>query len=77
MDGACLLGETSGYLVDPVASQTVLESLSRVMKLNIDLRTLNDRVREAKQVMGQIQGMTEEGTAAGRGGRAGQPGYIG
>ena len=29
MDGACLLGETSGYLVDPVASQAVLEALSQ------------------------------------------------
>lgn len=77
MDGACLLGETSGYLVDPVASQMVLESLSRVMKLKIDLTTLRDRAIEAKQVMSQIQSMAEPGEAAGGANRSDQPGYIG
>jgi uncharacterized protein (TIGR00162 family) len=77
MDGACLLGETSGYLVDPAASQTVLEALSRVMKLKIDMRALRDRATEAKQVMGQIQSMTEPGSEARGTSRTGQPGYIG
>jgi len=80
MDGACLLGETSGYLVDPVASQAVLEALSRVTGLQFDLRALKDRAVEAKQVMGQIQSMTEQGEdeqAARGANRTGQPGYIG
>ncbi|MGA2664325.1 MAG: PAC2 family protein [Nitrososphaerales archaeon] len=78
MDGACLLGETSGYLVDPVASQAVLEALSRVTGLQIDLRALKDRAVEAKQVMSQIQSMTEQGEEEARGAnRTGQPGYIG
>ncbi len=77
MDGACLLGETSGYLVDPVASQIVLESLSRVLKLSIDLRTLRDRAIEAKQVMSQIQSMSDQGVDPRGANRSGQPGYIG
>jgi hypothetical protein len=77
MDGVCLLGETSGYLVDPVASQMVLEALSRVMKLDIDLRALKDKVVEAKQVIGQIRSMTEESAEAQGANRSDQPGYIG
>jgi len=77
MDGACLLGETSGYLVDPVASQAVLEALSRVMKLKVDLRALKDKAVEAKQVMGQIQTMTDQASEARGTSRSGQPGYIG
>jgi uncharacterized protein len=77
MDGACLLGETSGYLVDPVASQVVLEALSRVMKLDFDLKALKDKAVEAKQVMGQIQSMAEEGAEARGANRSDQPGYIG
>ncbi len=77
LDGACLLGETSGYLVDPVASQVVLEALSRVLKLNIDLRALKDRAVEAKELMGQIQSMTEKGGDPRGAIRSGQPGYIG
>jgi len=77
MDGSCLLGETSGYLVDPIASQQVLEALSRVMKLKIDLTTLSARALEAKQVIGDIRTMTEQGTEPGGSRRTGQPGYIG
>jgi hypothetical protein len=80
MQGACLLGETSGYLVDPVASEAVLDAFSRTMDIAIDLASLQDKAKEAKQVIGQIQRMTEqEGRAAGvsQTGQSGQPGYIG
>lgn len=81
MKGGCLLGETSGYLVDPVASEAVLDALSRLLDVTIDLASIRDKAKEAKQVIGQIQRMTEqqqqlqEGPA--RGTPGGQPGYIG
>ncbi|MDA4135334.1 MAG: PAC2 family protein [Thaumarchaeota archaeon] len=77
LDGACLLGETSGYLVDPVASQAVLEALSRILKLEIDLTALRERASEAKELIGQIQGMTDQGGDPSGAVRSGQPGYIG
>ena len=76
MEGACLLGETSGYLVDPVASEAVLDSLSRLLGVKVDLASIRDKAREAKQVIGQIQRMTEQ-ERAGTPGPTGQPGYIG
>jgi hypothetical protein len=77
MEGACLLGETSGYLVDPVASEAVLDSFSRSLEIVIDLASLRDKAKEAKQVIGQIQRMTEQESAGRAGNPSGQPGYIG
>ena len=83
MDGVCLLGETSGYMVDPIASKAVLERLSSILKLEIDISTLNERAEEAKELIGEIQKMAaaEQGALpkgeTSRTGGTGQPGYIG
>lgn len=77
MEGSCLLGETSGYLVDPVASESVLDSLSKALGISIDLASLKKKSMEAKQVIGQIQRMTEQEASARGSGPGGQPGYIG
>jgi hypothetical protein len=84
MDAMCLLGETSGYMVDPAASQRVLEALGRILKMKIDLATLTERAVEAKELMGQIQKMAAAGQegeaesgAFGQGVSKRQPGYIG
>lgn len=74
MVGVSLLGETSGYVVDPAASHAVLQSLASLLKITIDLTSLQERAKEAQQIMGQIQQMTEQET---RGKGEGQPGYIG
>jgi len=84
MDGICLLGETSGYMVDPSASQRVLEALARILKMEIDLATLTQRALEAKELMGEIQKIAAAGQMGGgeqeafrQGGSSRQPGYIG
>jgi uncharacterized protein len=79
IDGICLLGETSGYMIDPGASQAVLEALSRVLKIEMDLSTLKEKAKEAKQIIGEIQRMTEQqqGVDTRRQSPGGRPGYIG
>ena len=42
MDGVCLLGETSGYLIDAGAARAILEALSRLLAETFGLR--NDQV---------------------------------
>lgn len=83
MDGVCLLGETSGYMVDPIASKAVLERLASILKLEVDVSTLNKRAEEAKELIGEIQrmaaaeqGVLPRGESSPPGG-TGQPGYIG
>jgi uncharacterized protein (TIGR00162 family) len=77
MEGASLLGETAGYLLDPAASHAVLDSLSRILGIKIDLASIEERAKEAQQVFGQVQRMTEQEAEEVRGAKEeGKPGYI-
>lgn len=78
LEGACLLGETSGYVVDAGASKAVLELLSKVVGLPVDTSKLKDKAEETKRVISQLQAMAEqarEGTP--QSGRGERPAYIG
>ncbi len=78
MEGVSLLGETSGYLLDPAASHSVLEALSRILGVKIDMTSIEERAREAQQIFSQVQGMAEQGLEEARGAKdEGKPGYIG
>jgi uncharacterized protein len=78
MEGASLLGETAGYLLDPAASHAVLESLSQILGLKIDMTSIEERAKEAQQIFSQVQRMAEQNAEEVRGPRdEGRPGYIG
>jgi len=51
IDAACLMGETSGYIVDPLAAATVLATLSRLIDVPVDPTGLNDRAAEMEKVI--------------------------
>lgn len=77
MKGICLLGETSGYVIDAAASQSVLEALSRLMNLRIDTTTLKQKAEETQKVINQLQRMAEQGREQPpQPKREQQPGYI-
>jgi uncharacterized protein (TIGR00162 family) len=61
LSAACLMGETSGYLVDPKSAQAVLEILQTVLDFEIDFASLEDRADEMEDVVRKIQEM-EQGT---------------
>lgn len=58
-DAACLMGETSGYLVDPKSARAVLETLEAVLDFSVDYESLEDRAEEMEEVVGKIQEMQE------------------
>jgi len=58
---ACLMGETSGYLVDPKSSQAVLEVLQDILGFEVDYASLEERADEMEEVVRKIQEM-EQGT---------------
>jgi hypothetical protein len=62
-DAACLMGETSGYLVDPKSAQAVLEVLQDVIGFDVDFSSLEERADEMEEVVRKIQEM-EQGAAA-------------
>ncbi len=58
-DAACLMGETSGYLVDPKSARAILEVLESRLDFEIDYESLEDRAEEMEEVVGKIREMQE------------------
>ena len=63
LPAACLMGETSGYLVDPKSAQALLEVLADVLGFEVDYASLEERAEEMEEVVRKIQEM-EQGTPA-------------
>jgi len=57
IEGICLMGETSGYLVDPLSAKKLLSVLCRFLQIEVDPTRLSDRALEMEQF---IQGLKEE-----------------
>ncbi len=61
-EAACLMGETSGYLVDPKSARAVLETLESTVPFEIDYDSLSERADEMEEVVKRIRQM-EQGAA--------------
>ena len=59
LEAACLMGETSGYLVDPKSARAVLESLSTLLEFDLAYESLEDRAEEMEEVVGKIREMQD------------------
>ncbi len=59
-DATCLMGETSGYLVDPKSAQAVLEILQEVLAFDVGYESLEERAEELEEVVGKIQEMQNQ-----------------
>jgi uncharacterized protein (TIGR00162 family) len=66
LEVGCLMGETSGYLVDPKSAQAVLGVLEETVGFDVDFSSLEDRADEMEEVVRKIQEM-EQGTPAASG----------
>jgi len=77
LEGACLLGETSGFVVDPGASKSILEVLSKEIGVKIDTSKLKKEAEETQKVIRQLQAMSEQSQeTAVQPRRDTRPGYI-
>ena len=63
LPAACLMGETSGYLVDPKSARAVLEVLSDLVGFDVDYSSLEERADEMEEVVRTIQEMETEAAA--------------
>ena len=57
IDAICLMGVTSGYLVDPKAAQEVLRILSRILGIEVGMQALEERAKEMEKIIGKLQEM--------------------
>jgi uncharacterized protein (TIGR00162 family) len=60
IDALCLLGETRGYLPDPLAARSVLEVLKLTFNFEIDLTGLNDEIAKAETMVTRLQKIEEK-----------------
>jgi len=56
IDAVCLMGETSGYVVDPMSAAGVLSVLSKLIAVPVDPTQLNNRAAEMENI---VQGLLE------------------
>ena len=55
IEGGCLMGETSGYIVDPKSASIVLKSLQKLLGIEIDLRELEKRAKQVDSITNQLK----------------------
>ena len=53
--GGCLMGETSGYMVDPKSASIVLKSLQKLLGIKIDLSELEERAKQVDSITNQLK----------------------
>jgi hypothetical protein len=57
IEGVCLMGVTSGYLVDPKSAQEVLGVLCKILDIDIDMHALVERANEMEKIIKKIKKM--------------------
>ena len=55
IQGGCLMGETSGYMVDPKSASVVLKSLQKLLGVNINLSELEERAKQVDSITNQLK----------------------
>lgn len=60
INALCLLGETRGYLPDPLAAKSVLEVLKAMFNFNIDLAKLDDDIAKADKMVTRLQKIEQQ-----------------
>ena len=60
IDALCLLGETRGYLPDPMASRSVLEVLKGTFGFDLDLAGMDAEISKAETMVTRLQKIEEK-----------------
>jgi proteasome assembly chaperone (PAC2) family protein len=58
--GVCLMGETSGYFVDPRSARSVLKVLASYMGIEIDYSKLEDKAKQIDEITSRIKENIED-----------------
>lgn len=66
ISGICLLGETSGYVIDAKASKGILESLCKILDIKFDMSELEKKAKDTEELIKALrlqataQGLTDQ-----------------
>lgn len=59
IEAVCLMGVTSGYMIDPKSAKAVLDVLSKILSLKVSKEALEERAKEMEKIIAQIREMQE------------------
>lgn len=51
IDAACLMGETHGQIIDAKSAEAVLETLTKILKIRLDMTKLSEKAKETEKQM--------------------------
>jgi uncharacterized protein (TIGR00162 family) len=60
IEALCLLGETRGYLPDPLAARSVLEVLKATFGFDLDLAGMDEEITKAETMVSRLQKIEEK-----------------
>jgi len=60
MDAVCLMGETVGQVVDAKAAKVLLDKLSKIIKINVDMKDLDKQAKNTEKELQKIRELQEE-----------------
>ena len=62
MKGICMLGETSGFpiVTDPKAAEIILDSLTKILKIKIDMSKLEQMVSDMEKFMKKVENLQKK-----------------
>lgn len=60
IDAACLMGLTSGYMVDPKSAQSLIKVLSSMLDIEIDVSELEKRAREMEKIVANLMDQRQQ-----------------
>ncbi len=59
IDAACIMGETSGFIIDSRSAKCVVDVLCRLLKIKIDTKELQSSAEQVDQLNDEVQALTE------------------
>ncbi|MCW4010775.1 MAG: PAC2 family protein [Candidatus Bathyarchaeota archaeon] len=59
IDALCMLGETRGYLPDPLSARSVIEVIKNMFNLDIDLAGIDQEINKADRMVVRLQKIEE------------------
>ncbi|TGC09676.1 proteasome assembly chaperone family protein [Methanolobus halotolerans] len=60
IDAACLMGLTSGYLVDPKSAQSLLKVICSIFDIEIDEGPLEERAKEMEKIVARLKEVEQQ-----------------
>jgi len=62
LSGVCLLGETSGYVIDAIASKELLDVLTNMLGIKLDMAEMIKRAEDTAKIIKTIEEQASRGT---------------